>query len=448
MKKVRSYGTVELRKETKKWRARTSRADGHKTIGNFQTKELAELALQDFIEKNNIEINEDTEDAIGQDSKKFAEITNDNVEISTGVVESPITNWDNILISFGLDPEVFQVVDDKVRMSKWQSSKRLENGDRDLIWLYSYKATFIKRQKPLIKDIDFNELRKNIRSFKAPIKNKTDDLPSTFVICWADWQLAKSASGGVKATTERIINSFAKTISRIKELRKLGRNINEIAFVNMGDPIESCDGHYASQLFSVELTQREQLLLALDLWSIGVREIAPLAEKTKFIGTLSNHGEWQRRGGKSITTDSDNADGFLIEALARIYENSDYKISWNIPHDEMVTQVNLSGIETAFTHGHKISGKEQEWLRGQTLRQIKDCGKEPTLWFTAHKHHIRVDDFGAFTRFQCPSLDSDGSSSGGSKWFADSQGWWSSPGTLTLLVGKHDKRGWSDMEVL
>lgn len=334
-------------------------------------------------------------------------------------------------------------------MSKWQSSKRLENGDRDVIWLYSYKATFVKRSKPLLKELDFEDLRKNIKNFKQVTKSKSLEEPSTFVVCWADWQLAKSGSGGVKGTTERILNSFSKTVARIKELQKLGKNIQEIAFVNMGDPIESCDGHYSSQLFSVELTQREQLLLALDLWSLGIKEIAPYAEKIKFICTLSNHGEWQRRGGKSITTDSDNADGFLADALERIYENSNFPIEWFIPHDEMVTQVNLSGIETAFTHGHKIAGKENEWLRGQTLRQIKDKGLEPTLWITAHRHHLKIDDFGAFTRFQCPSLDSDGlSSAGGSKWYADSQGWYSSPGTLSLLIGNHDKRGWSDLEVL
>jgi hypothetical protein len=252
----------------------------------------------------------------------------------------------------------------------------------------------------------------------------------------------------VHATTERVLNSFDNTIKRIKELKKLGRNIEQIAIVNMGDPVESCTGHYASQLFSVELTQREQLLLALDLWTTGLQAIAPLANKTKFIGTLSNHGEWQRRNGRNITTDSDSADGFLVDAMKRIFEDKNYEIDWTIPHDEMVVQSNLSGVDAAFTHGHKIGGKESEWLRAQTLRQIKDVGIEPTLWFTAHKHHIRVDDFGAFTRFQCPSLDSDGTSSGGSKWFADSAGWWSSPGTLTLLVGQHDKRGWSDIAVL
>jgi hypothetical protein len=216
----------------------------------------------------------------------------------------------------------------------------------------------------------------------------------------------------------------------------------------MGDPVESCQGHYASQLFSVELTQREQLLLALDLWTIGIQHLAPLSDKVHFVGTLSNHGEWQRRNGRNITTDSDSADGFLVDALVRIFTNSNYPITWTIPHDEMVVQSNLSGIEVAFTHGHKIGGKENEWLRAQTLRQLKDAGVEPSLWFTAHKHHVRVDDFGAFTRFQCPSLDTDGTSSGGSKWFADTAGWWSSPGTLTVLVGQHDKRGWSDLAVL
>jgi len=447
MKQIRSWGTVEKRNNGR-WRARTSKEFGWKDVGHYDTKEQAEQALEEFKLREGINSQEEVEDTVGQASKPFAEISKESVEISTGVVEEPITNWDNILLSFGLDPEVFEVVDDKVRMSKWQSSKRLENGDRDLIWLYSYRAIFKRRTKPLLKEIDFSELQKTIRQYKPKLGKVNQEPPSTFVICWADWQLAKSASGGVKATTERVIESFGKSIKRIKELRKLGRNIEQIAFVNMGDPVESCDGHYASQLFSVELTQREQLLLALDLWTTGVKHIGQYADKLKFISTLSNHGEWQRRGGRNITTDSDNADGFLADALFRIFDHTTYPIDWHIPHDEMVTQVNLSGINTAFTHGHKIGGKENEWLRAQTLRQIKDTGIEPTVWFTAHKHHIKIDDFGAFTRFQCPSLDSDGTSTGGSKWFADTAGWWSSPGTLTILLGEHDKRGWSDLSVL
>jgi hypothetical protein len=307
---------------------------------------------------------------------------------------------------------------------------------------------FRRRKKPLLKESDFAEIRKSIKTFKRGEYKPNNEKPSTFVILWADWQIGKSASGGVDATISRVLSSFDKTYYRIKELRKMGRNIEQIAFVNMGDPTENCDGHYSSQLHTIELNQREQLLVALDLWTAGVSRLADMAEKTKFISTLSNHGEWTRRGNRAITGDSDSADGFLADALKRILKPLNMVDDWHIPHDEMTMQVNLSGLECAFTHGHKISGKEVEWLRSQSLRLLRENGAEPRLWFTAHKHHLKIDDFGPFTRIQSPSLDTDGSPSGGSKWFSDLSGQWSTPGVCTLLIGEHDKRGWSDLAVL
>ena len=71
-----------------------------------------------------------------ENQRAWAEVTPDGGEISTGVLPTPITSdWTAILVGFGLDPTVFEVVDDTVRMSKWQTSKRLENGDRDVAWL-------------------------------------------------------------------------------------------------------------------------------------------------------------------------------------------------------------------------------------------------------------------------------------------------------------------------
>jgi len=447
LKQIRSYGGVEKRSHGK-WRARTGRADGWKTIGHFDTKEQAEQALEDYKTKNGIDVDESKEDTVGQASKPFVEVSKDQVEISTGVVEKPITNWDSILESFGLDPEVFEIADDKVRMSKWQSSKRLENGDRDQIWLYSYKALFTRRKKPKISDKDVEEIRSSIRNWKPTSKSNSNEIPSTFVILWSDWQLYKSASGGIKATMERVQESFDKTYKRINELKKLGRNIEQIAFVNLGDPVENCDGHYSTQLFTVEGTLRQQLLTALDLWVSGVTTLSGLAPKRKFISVLSNHGEWNRRNGKQITSDSDSSDGFLADALQRILDGKGHIDEWHIPHDEMSIQVNLSGQECAFHHGHKITGKELEWLRGQSLRLLRENNAEPRIWFTGHKHHINVTDLGFATRIQAPSLDSDGSPSGGSKWYTDSSALWSSPGTCTLLIGNHDKRGWSDLAVL
>lgn len=448
MKNIRSFGSVEKR-DTGKFRARFTDGDSKISLGQFDTKEEAERALQEYMKKNNVVQEEEIEDVIGQSSKPFAEIGLDGGEISTGVLTAPLTDWTSILLSFGLDPNVFEVSDDKVRMSKWQSSKRLENGNRDLVWLYSYKATFTRRKAPKITDSDVDEIRKSIRKFKTNSVKTSVEAPSTFVVLWSDWQLGKSSTG-VKGTTQRILNSFDKTATRIKELQKAGRNIEQIAFVNLGDPIECVSGHYASQNFSVELTMRQQLLLALDLFTLGINTLSPLVPKRKFISTLSNHGEWTRNGsGKAQTTDSDSADGFLSDALQRIMDGYDLIDDWHIPHDEMTTQVNLSGVECAFTHGHKITGKEFEWLRGQTLRLLKDNGSEPQLWFQGHKHHFLATDFGPFTRFQAPSMDTDGEhSSNGSKWFTDMSGQWSSsPGTLTMLVGQHDKKKWSDISL-
>jgi len=380
------------------------------------------------------------------DNKAWAQVGLDGGELSTGAMPTELTSdWDAVLRSFGLDPNVFEVADDTVRMSKWQSSKRLENGDRDLIWLYSYKARFRRKSLTALADNDIDEIRVRVGKWKPSAKTvvkTSDDVPCTFVFNWADLQLGKSAGGGVAATVERMIASIGSGVKRIKELQRAGHNIEGVAFTNMGDPFEGCDGNYASQLFTVELTQRQQLLLGIDLFAKAITTLAPLTPQIDVIGVLCNHGEWMRRGGKQVTSDSDNSGGFLLDALYRILDDNVPNITWTIPHDEMVTTKVLSDVKVAFAHGHKISGKKVDWFNAQSIKVLREEGREPDLWVTAHLHHLEIVDHGAYTSLQCPSLD------GGSKWFADSKGVWSTAGVLTFLVGRHDIRNYSDMAVL
>ena len=82
--------------------------------------------------------NEIDDSSLNKQEKPWAEIGLDGGELFTGVLDAPISeDWSPILRSFGLDPNIFMVVDDKVKMSKWQQSKRTESGDRDIVWLYS-----------------------------------------------------------------------------------------------------------------------------------------------------------------------------------------------------------------------------------------------------------------------------------------------------------------------
>lgn len=369
-------------------------------------------------------------------------VEGDEGEIDTGELQRPIEmakDWEKILESFGLDPTIFFVVDDTVRMSKWQTSKRTEDGDRDVVWLYSYKARFARRA-PGVEPIDLARLQAKIDKWK-PRKRKhgaSDEPPCTFVVGWADWQIGKSAGGGVESAVERIQSDLEDTVDRIADLRRAGRNIEKIAVFNMGDPGEGCDGNYASQRATVELNQRAQLNLILDLWEKGIEILDP----DIFLSVLCNHGEWTRNGGsKPVTSDSDNVGGFLGDTIRRQFRDKGPS-EWYIAHDEFVQMVNLSGVEVGVTHGHKIVGKEFEWLRGQGQRLQFETGRMPRVWVTAHVHHGAVEDFGPFWRIQCPSND------GGSKWFTDRTGKWSTPGTMTFLAGTHDARGWSDMEIL
>jgi hypothetical protein len=371
--------------------------------------------------------------------------TSEHVDVETGVLEQPIvtvTDWHGVMRTFGLDPAEFEVVDDTVKMSRWQQSKRTEDGDRDVVWLHSYKARF-RRIQNRVPEEDVAALRREIRAFKLPRRSPGTGLgaPATFYTGWSDWQFGKGEGGGYRGTQARILDSFEQTHDRIRDLRKIGRNIESLSVWNMGDPNEGCDSNYPSQLNTVELNRRQQLTMVLDLWTKGLEFLAPLAEDVEFGSVLCNHGEWTRQGfgTKAVTDDSDNIGGYLAETLQRVLtgKRGTEHIRWAIPDDQMVMHTVMSGVPVALAHGHKAPGsaKELEWLRGQSIKAHREIGREPRLWFTAHRHHYEVKDYGAWHRIQHPSLDF------GSKYYTDTSGLWSTPGTFTCLVGEHEQAG-------
>lgn len=367
--------------------------------------------------------------------------TSSGAEITTPYIENAEGlhgDWNWLLAHFDLDPEVFEVENNSVRISKWGQSARAKSGDRDHIWLYSYRARF-RRVTAQADAVDIEAAIERVRKWK-PIRRTPGrglGTPSTFFLGWADWQLGKD---GTDATIQRVLDSFDQATARIKELRSIGRNVESLAIWNMGDPDEACAENYASQTFTVELTQRQQFNLALDLWCQGMRVLAPQFHDVEFGSLLCNHGQFNRRGDKQITSDSDNAGGYLAETLQRVLSGSDdmSHVRWSIPGSEMSMLTHMSGVPVALAHGHKApsgSAAETEFLRGQSIRLLREHGKEPRLWMTAHRHHYAITDMGPWTRIQMPSLDS------GSKWYTDTSGHWSTPGTFSCLVGEHEAAG-------
>lgn len=351
-------------------------------------------------------------------------------------------NWDDIFRRFNRDPNEFVIVDDTVRMSIWQQSKRTESGDRDVIDLYAYSASF---KRKISAGIDVDGMIDSLRKWK-PTRALiwSDATPVTMFVGWADWQLGKGDGDGTAGTTQRILDSFEATEKRIRLLQKQGLNIEGLLIGNMGDHTEMVTGHYTAQRATTDLNLREQLTLALELNLTGIKALAPLVDEVTYAACLCNHGQWQREAGKQITDDSDNATGFLGDTLRTVcdlHPNLSH-LNWIVPTDEMITTGTFSGVRVAMAHGHKISGAEENWLSKQSGWLQATHEFRPGLWLTAHRHTASIDDFGSYYRIQCTTVDP------GSKSFTDATGKFSSQGTTTLLIGKHDKRRFSHYEVL
>ena len=371
------------------------------------------------------------------------DLTSDGGEFTDIRVDEPIADWDPIFRRFNLDPAAFVIVDDTVRIKMWEQSKRLENGDRDTVTLYSYGARFARRVASLI---DTPAIVESLRKWK-PAKSSSHKplgVPVTYFDGWADWQIGKGEGDGTAGTTQRILDGFEKSAARIKTLRKQGINVASLLVANMGDPTEAVTGHYTSQTYSVDLNLRDQINLALELSLTGLKILAPLFDDVTYAACLCNHGQWQRAAGKQITDDADNSTGLIGDVLTNmcaLHAALD-QIKFQIPRDEMITTGTFSGVNVAMAHGHKIGGAEETWLSKQSgwLRSERDF--TVGLWVTAHRHTASVDDYGPYSRIQCTTNDP------GSKSFTDGTGKFSTQGTTTFLVGRHDKRRFSHYEVL
>jgi len=359
------------------------------------------------------------------------------------------SDWRHVFEQFQLDADEFEILDDTVRCSTWQQSKRTDTGDRDVVQLYSYRARFRRKSKAALTDEEVAEARKRLQRYKLPARIPGSGLgpPVGAVLNLADIQGGKSEGGGVAATQQRLLDGLENFQGYVNKQRKVGVNLEKLMIVNNGDPYEGCAGNYDSQLFTVELNHRGQMNFVLDIWETYARELFPQFDQGEFVSVLCNHTEMGRLGGrKNQTSDSDSGGAFLAETLQRILGGrSDFDhVGFTIPHDEMNVFKEFAGIPMGFNHGHKIPGSDaagfEKWLNGQVRGDSRAHAVK--IWVTAHRHNFQCWDLGSATGFQCPSAD------GGSKWLKDMNGKYSRAGILSFLVGEHHHLGWSDVAFL
>lgn len=348
-----------------------------------------------------------------------------------------------LLEFFGFSAEEWYVVE-PVRVGKWQQSKRLENGDRDTVWLYSYRASFRRRTpEQIFADDELDRLAARVKKPRRTLGTGIGD-PVTYVHHQGDEQAGKREGGGLEALAEREAEVLQHSLETIKRLRKSGVNIEAIADVSAGDRVENIFGHYPSQSRTTS-TLRKQIGFAVDLDTERLEAFASFGVPIVAMRTPSNHGEIRQVIGQSpYTSASDNLDLTIAELVRRVIERTTIadQVDWKIPHDEWITTATLSGVPVGLTHGHKVNGRVTEWVRKQRDYLHFHHDVRIRVMMMGHLHHAHIEDVGGTTLIQTPALD------GGSPYFEALSGTRSAHGALGYVVGEHLRTGWDSMVVL
>jgi hypothetical protein len=138
---------------------------------------------------------------------------------------------DEILRLFGHDPngvEISGVL--RERHSQYWSH------DLDkMLWKHSYSYGLTRKRQAEFGDIDPVKLLGELNLKSKPQHNVSSDEPEcSFVLDWADWQVHKKEGGGVAGFIERFNRAMDAAVSRIVELRSIGRRLNELVIIGGG----------------------------------------------------------------------------------------------------------------------------------------------------------------------------------------------------------------------
>tara|TARA_R100000329_G_scaffold30771_4_gene28482 strand:- start:384 stop:1001 length:618 start_codon:yes stop_codon:yes gene_type:complete len=158
--------------------------------------------------------------------------------------------FDEILQGWGFDPKIYEI-EGSVRASSWNA--QLKGGQTTTF--YAFKG-IVKKKRPG-HDRYFQALFKQAGR-KPPLKLRTHGGDTAFLFFMADWQLGKK-DYGVENTIKRYDIALQDAVNRIKELRKVGVQIDEIYMIGLGDLTENCYGFYDSQPYNIELTMIEHM---------------------------------------------------------------------------------------------------------------------------------------------------------------------------------------------
>lgn len=268
---------------------------------------------------------------------------------------------------------------------------------------------------------------------------------AAFLLSWNDWQAGKAIGGGTVALLERFDAQIKGAQQRVRELRKIGRDLGRLVIIGGGDMVEGCS-IYPNQPFELDLDgRRRQVNVVTDMILDGIDRLAPLFEDVTVLAVGGNHGENRIKGNRTSRHDNDDCLVFENAARATSRDPRLQHVNYVIAEDEPAKTLDVCGWILATTHGQafgKGAGgpekKAQNWYKGQAGGHFP-AGDAHVL-VSHHYHHKAERDWGACLWVQTPAND------GGSPQHSDLMGEATDPGMLSFVMTP--QRRYQDAQVL
>ena len=263
---------------------------------------------------------------------------------------------------------------------------------------------------------------------------------STKVVCLADFQVGKAASGGGTEDTVRLVRRALKDIA--DDIRFRGP-YKRIILADVGDSTEGF-WNVASQAQTNDLSLTDQIRVVQRLYAEALQLLAPLCESLYYVAVPSNHCAIRIGPGKNSRANAPDDDfGIMISKNIEdiIAGRPSYgHVTFHRPEkwEEAVAVDAADGTRIGFTHGH-LAGQQSKvpsWFRDLAFGHRSGL-YDARILVHGHWHNFAVSQAGdARWIISCPSADR------GSDWWTNLSGDSTKPALLTFEAQGGNASSW------
>lgn len=262
----------------------------------------------------------------------------------------------------------------------------------------------------------------------------------TPIVCLADFQCGKVASGGGTEDTVRLVR---RALGDIAHHLAGPRRWKRIIAADVGDSTEGF-WNVASQAQTNDLSLTDQIRTVQRLYAEAVKLLAPLCDSLVYVAVPSNHCAVRTGPGKNSRANAPDDDfGIMIskniEDIVAGREGFEH-VTFSRPEkwEEAVTVQASDGTCIGFTHGH-LAGSQSKvpgWFRDLAFGRRSGL-YDARILVHGHWHNFAVQQAGdARWIISCPSADR------GSDWWTNISGDSTRPAILTFEARSGNAQNW------